>query len=221
MIPELNKIYQGDCLEIMRGWPDKCFDLVLTDPPYGVGRDKGFEGFEGFGGFGKPIARRRFEDDAWDDCIPSRETFNEILRVSKQQMFFGGNFFAHCLPQSTHWVFWDKIQTMPTFGDGELIWTSFPKKSIKKYVFQFNGLLTESKDKREHPTQKPSELVGRIISDYATPGQTIFDCFAGSGTTLLAAERLGFKWVGIEREPKYVAIAQSRVDAERAQGKLF
>ena len=221
MTPEFGRIYQGDCLEIMRGWPDKCVDLCLTDPPYGVGRDKGFEGFEGFGGFGKPIKRRRFEDDNWDDSIPPPATFKEILRVSKHQMFFGGNFFAHVLPQSTHWIFWDKMQTMPTFGDGELIWTSFGKKSIKKYVFQFNGLLTQSKDEREHPTQKPSELVGKILLDYSAGESVILDCFAGSGTTLLAAERLGRKWVGIEREQKYCAIAQGRVDAERAQGKLF
>lgn len=218
MIPELNRIYQGDCLEIMRGWPDACVDLVVTDPPYGVGRDKGFEGF---GGFGKPIARRRFEDDNWDESIPPPETFREIMRVSRNQIFFGGNFFAHLLPPSTHWIFWDKIQTMPTFGDGELIWTSFPRKSVKKITFQFNGLLSESKDKREHPTQKPSELVGRLLTEYAPTDAVILDCFSGSGTTLYAAERLGMKWIGIEREPKYCAIAQSRVDAERAQGKLL
>ena len=221
MMPEMNKIYTGDCLEIMRGWPDKCVDLMLTDPPYGIGRDKGFEGFESFGGFGKPIARRRYEDDAWDETIPPPETFKEILRVSKNQMFFGGNFFAHILPQARHWIFWDTLQTMPTCGDGELIWTSFKKKSIKKIQFQFNGLLSQSEDEREHPTQKPSELIGLLIREYAEEGHIIGDCFLGSGTTVLAAEKQGFKWIGVEREPKYVKIAQERIAAEQAQGKLF
>lgn len=220
MMPETGRIYQGDCLEVMRSWPDKCVDLVLTDPPYGVKRDKGFGGSQSFGGkVGKKIERRVY-DDKWDSEIPPPEVFHEILRVSKHQMFFGGNFFAHLLPPSKHWIFWDKLQTMPTFGDGELIWTSFPKSSIKKYTFQFNGLLTASEDTREHPTQKPSELIGQLIRDYTEPDWVIGDCYIGSGTTALAAEQNGRKWVGIEIDPKYVAIAEARVAAEVAQGKL-
>lgn len=221
MMPELNSIYHGDCLAVMKDWPDKCIDLMLTDPPYGVKRDKGFGGSQSFGGkSGKKIERRNY-DDAWDSEIPPPDVFQEILRVSKHQMFFGGNFFAHLLPSSKHWIFWDKLQTMPTFGDGELIWTSFQKSSIKKYTFQFNGLLTASEDEREHPTQKPSELVGRLIRDYTEPDWVVGDCFSGSGTTAIAAEQNGRKWVAVEREQKYVDIGRARIEAERAQGKLF
>ena len=215
----IGKIHCGDCLPFMRELPDKCIDLCLCDPPYGIKRDKGFEGFGGFGGFGKPIARRQYAD-TWDSKIPEKTIFQEIMRLSKNQMFFGGNFFAHILPPSTHWIFWDKCQTMPTFGDGELIWTSFPKKSIKKYIFEFNGLLSASEDRREHPTQKPTELIGWLLRDYSEPTDIIFDPYLGSGTTAVACEKLGRRWIGCEISPEYVKIAQARVDAERAQGKF-
>ena len=217
----LGKVHNCDCLPFMRSLPDKCADLVLTDPPYGVKRDKGFEGFGGFGGFGKPIARNRFKDDDWDSEIPEKEVFTEMVRISKNQMIFGGNFFAHILPRSTHWIFWDKNMTMPTFGDGELIWTSYPQKSIKKEFFQFNGLITDSKDIREHPTQKPSELIGRLLRKYSKDGDIVFDPFAGVGSSLVAAERLGRGHFGCELEPRYVEIANKRIEAERAQLKLF
>ena len=144
-----------------------------------------------------------------------------IRRVCKNQMFFGGNFFAHILPQASHWIFWDKNMTMPTFGDGELIWTSFKRNSVKKEFFQFNGLISDSADKREHPTQKPSELVRRLIRNYTEPGQIVIDPFCGVGTTPLACEREGRFWVAVEREQKYCSISRDRIEAEAAQGKLF
>jgi len=217
----IGKVIQGDCLEVMGQMPDKCVDLVLTDPPYGINRDKGFGGSVGFRGSGSSISRRNY-DDVWDSNIPSKEVFSEIIRVSKNQILFGGNFFAHILPASTHWIFWDKIQTMPTFGDGELLWTSFTKKSIKKYIFQQNGLLSATNDgERFHPTQKPSELVGLIARDYTKGDAVILDCFLGSGTTAIACINSGRKWIGIEKEEKYCAIARKRIEAEQSQGKLF
>ena len=218
----LGKIHNGDCLDFMRQLPDKCIDLVLTDPPYGVKMDKGFSGAVGFGGSGKPIKRREYVADKWDSDIPPPEVFKEIMRISKNQMFFGGNFFAHILPRSTHWIFWDKNMTMPTFGDGELVWTSFPRKSIKKEFFQFNGLISDSADKREHPTQKPTELIKRLVREYSPEAaEIIFDPFMGSGTTGVACESLGRKWFGCELEAKYCEIANKRIEAERAQLKLF
>ncbi len=127
----LGKLYHGDCLDVMKEMPDKSVDLVLTDPPYGVGRDKGFGGEgRGFGGKGQFRINVRQYEDTWDKERPSKECFDRLLKIGKLVMLFGGNFFADILPQGTHWIFWDKLQTMPTFGDGELIWTNSPRKSV-------------------------------------------------------------------------------------------
>jgi DNA modification methylase len=187
-------------------------DLVLTDPPYGIGRDKGFEGFEGFGGKGKPIARRRFEDDEWDKERPKKECFDLLLKASSLSIIWGGNFFADILPQSTHWIVWDKLQTMPTFGDCELAWTNSKRKSVKKVIVEWNGLLGKE-NFREHPTQKPLDLMLWCIQNYFEQG-TILDPFMGSGTTLRAAKDLQRKAIGIEIEEKYCEIAAKRLSQE-------
>lgn len=210
---ELNTIYNEDCLETMRRMPDNFVDLIVTDPPYGIKLDKGFEGFEGFGGFGKPIARRRYAD-SWDDEIPSKETFEEMLRVSKNAIICGGNFFAHILPQSRHWIFWDKLNTMPSFGDGELIWTNIDRKSVKKYTLEWNGLLGKE-ESRYHPTQKPKQLMGYLIATYSKETtDLIYDPFMGSGTTARACKDLGRNYIGSEISKEYCDIAERRLGQE-------
>jgi DNA modification methylase len=209
----VNKIICGDCLDVVKDIPDKSIDLLLTDPPYGIKRDKGFEGFEGFGGFGKPIARRRYEQDNWDSQRPKKVVFDEILRISKKAIIFGGNFFADLLPQGTHWIVWDKLNTMPTFGDCELLWTNIDRKSVKKITYQYNGLLGKERW-RSHPTQKPLELLKRLIDSYSEPGDLVFDPFVGSGTTAVAAKELGRKWSGVEIQSKYCEIAEERLRQE-------
>jgi site-specific DNA-methyltransferase (adenine-specific) len=206
---DINKIYQGDCLEVMKQIPDKSIDLVLTDPPYGVKRDKGFGGFEGFGGFGKPIARRQYAD-CWDDKRPDKIYFDEILRVSKNALIFGGNYFADILPQGKHWIVWDKLNTMPTFGDCELIWTNSKRNSVKKITCQYNGLLGKEKE-RYHPTQKPLKIVKELIEKYTNENDTVLDPFIGSGTTAIACLKTNRNFIGIELEPKYVDIANKRI----------
>lgn len=201
------QIYHGDCRDILPHLEP--VDLVLADPPYGIKRDRGFEGFEGFGGFGKPIARRRFEGDNWDSQRPDKALFEMILKKAKEVFFFGGNFFADLLPQGKHWIVWDKKNTMPTFGDCELIWTNLPKNSVKKIVFEYNGLLGKEPF-RDHPTQKPVILIEQLIF-LSKNSNTILDPFMGSGTTLVAAQALGRKCIGIEIEEKYCRIAVQRL----------
>lgn len=204
-------IYHGDCLEIM---PElESVDLVLTDPPYGTKRDKGFEGFEGFGGFGKPIARRRFEDNEWDDKRPTKVVFDLILSKSKKVMIFGGNYFADILPRGTFWIVWDKLNTMPTFGDCELIWTNFNRKSVKKITYEYNGLLGKE-DTRFHPTQKPLKLAKMLIIDYGKDCKTILDPYMGVGTFLVAAKELGKHCVGIEKSEWDCELAVRRLSQE-------
>jgi len=207
---ELNKIYCMDCLDGLKLIPDESIDLVLTDPPYGIKRDKGFGGF---GGFGKPIARRRYEEDEWDSTRPKKEYFDELLRVSKQAIIFGGNFFTDYLPVGTHWIVWDKLNTMPTFGDCELIWTNSSRKSVKKITVQWNGLLGKEGE-RYHPTQKPLELIKILINNYSKEGDTVLDPFMGSGTTAVACKQLRRNFIGFELSQKYVDIANKRLSQE-------
>jgi DNA modification methylase len=186
---------------------EKC-DLLLTDPPYGVSMDKGFAGSDGFGGEGKAIPRRQYVD-TWDSERPSGEVFARMLEATSRAIIFGGNFFADLLPKGEHWIFWDKEQTMPTFGDGELAWTNIPRKSVKKITHTYNGLIGKEKE-RFHPTQKPVKLIAKIIHEYGEGVKTILDPFLGSGTTLIASEQLSRTCIGVEREPKYCQVIIDR-----------
>lgn len=207
-----NQVIWGDCLEGMKMIPDKSIDLILTDPPYGIGLA---EGFSGAGGFSKPIARRKYKG-SWDDSIPEQAVFDEIFRISKEQIVFGGNFFTEQLPQNNHWLVWDKLNTMPSFSDCELIWTSFDRNSVKKFVHNNNGLMATEKD-RKHPTQKPCDLVKRILEKYSTPTDLICDPFMGSWTTARACKDLGRDFIGFELEEEYCKIGEERL----RQGNLF
>ena len=203
----IDQIICGDCLEVMKEIPDKAIDLVLTDPPYGIKRDKGFGGAGGFNG--KPIVRRQYNDN-WDKERPSEVCFKEILRIGKNILIFGGNYFADILPQNKHWVVWDKLNTMPTFSDCELIWTNAKRNSVKKITYQYNGLLGKEK-RRYHPTQKPVGLIKKLLEIYSKQGELIFDPFLGSGTTAVACLSLNRHFIGIELSPEYCEIAKKRI----------
>lgn len=196
---------QGDCLELLKKMPKNSVDLILTDPPYGKKADKGTNGFG--------TAKNRRYAGGWDSQRPTKEVFDEMLRVGKNVIIFGGNYFCDLLPPSNHWIFWDKkgdIAFQNPFADGELIYTSF-KKPIKRIVFKQQGFITDSKDKRYHPTQKPSELVTMLINEYSAEGDTILDCFMGSGTTGIACLNTGRNFIGIELDKAYFDIAEKRI----------
>lgn len=205
-----HRVLCADCndQDVLTRLIDQQIELMLTDPPYGIQRDQGFGGAVGFSGTGKPIKRRNYTD-SWDAERPSKETLNYFINQSKASIIFGGNFFADLLPMSTHWLVWDKHNTMPTFGDCELAWTSFDRKSVKKYDIEYNGLIGKEKE-RFHPTQKPVKLFSQIIDDYTDVGAIIFDPYAGSGTTLMAAEQAGRTARVVERMPSYVAVILER-----------
>jgi len=181
-------------------------DMVFTDPPYGIKRDKGFSGAGGFEGKGKPIKRREYQDN-WDNERPQKQCFDLILSQSKKAIIFGGNFFADFLPQGKHWLVWDKNNTMPTFGDCELAWTNIDRTSVKLYEFEYNGLIGKE-ESRVHPTQKPVGLFIAIFKDYEF--ETCFDPFLGSGSTLIACEKTKRRCFGIEIDPHYVSVIISR-----------
>ena len=208
---ELNKVYNMDCLDLMKTLPDDYFDLVITDPPYGINADKGV------GGFGSsPETARKYKDD-WDNQTPSQEVFNEILRIGKKVFIFGGNFFTDKLPVGKSWIVWDKVGEIRfdnPFSDCELIWTNLNKSSIKKYIVIQQGFVRDKElnNYREHPTQKPIKIIREIIKDNSdNPNNIILDCFMGSGTTAIACKQLGRKFIGFEINPEYVKIAEKRL----------
>ena len=200
------KLYNGDCLKYLKSLKDNEIDVLITDPPYGKKADKGTNGFG--------CSKNRRYSDSWDSKIPSKEVFNEMLRVSKKVIIFGGNYFAHLLPPSKCWIFWDKkgdIAFKNPFADGELIYTNFTKP-VKKIVFKQQGFITDSKDRRVHPTQKPSELMQILIENYTNENDIILDCFMGSGSTGVACMNTGRKFIGIELDKNYFNIAKQRIE---------
>ena len=179
--------------------------LGIHDPPYGIKRDKGFGGF---GGFGPPIARRQY-DDSWDSERLTSESLSLMISQSENAIVWGGNFYTDSLPQSNHWIVWDKQNTMPTFGDCELAWTNVSRDSVKKYTVVYNGLIGKEKD-RFHPTQKPVELIAAVVKDYAKEDETAVDLVCGSGTTLVACEQTGRSCRMMELDPGYCDVIVKR-----------
>lgn len=200
----LNTVILGDCLEVMKTFPDKSVDLVLTDPPYGIGID------------GQKLSvssnpkhnRKSHEFLGWDSGIPSKEYFDEIIRVSKNQIIFGGNYFVEHLSEGHKgWIVWDKGQHGLTMSDGELAYSSFDRP-LRIFTFNRVEIL---KDGALHPTMKPLELFREIIGNYSYEGGVILDPFGGSCTTAVAAKQLNRNFICIEKEPKYVAICNERL----------
>jgi DNA modification methylase len=199
---ELTTIFNDDCLTIMPALRP-LNGVIVTDPPYGIGADKMTLGN------GKNKIFRG--DENWDKQRPHRCYFELMKLISRHQIIFGGNYFNDILGESRGMIFWDKGTGDNDYADGELAWTSYDKV-IKKYDLSWVGANAKDRfSKREHPTQKPLELLIEIIRDYTTPADIIIDPFMGSGTTLVAAATLGRKAVGIEINPKYCDIAVKRL----------
>lgn len=209
-------LYLGDCMDILPTL-DKV-DAVITDPPYGIGADKGKKGSIPFKG-GKSYEMAWHPENTWDKDRPRKEIFDFMIKKSNKAIIWGGNYFADWLSAQGKWLWWDKCQTMPTYGDGELAWTNLSGTTPKKFVWANNKIFAD-RTIRHHPTQKPLELMAWCIEQAGNP-ETILDPFMGSGTTGVAAIQLGRKFIGIEREPKYFDIACKRIEQAVAQGQLF
>ena len=148
----------------------------------------------------------------WDSDVPSDEVFKEIMRVSKNQIFWGGNYFA-CLPPTKSWIVWDKgIYGDCSFADGELAWTSFDTV-LRIAQVRYKGFLGADKN-RIHPTQKPIKLYQWIFERYAKEGDKIFDPFLGSGSSRIAAYKMGFDFYATEIDDEYFKAQQKRFDEE-------
>lgn len=189
-----------DCMEYMRGLPDKEFDLAIVDPPYGIEINMNM---------GRRAGKRKMhQEKKWDNQIPEDEYFEELFRVSSNQIIWGGNYFP--LPLTKSWIFWDKLVPHGvSFADGELAWTSFDKTLVKITVQYtgFNGLDIGGKI---HPTQKPIALYKWLLQNYAKQGDRILDTHLGSGSSRIAAFDLGFEFVGCELDKDYFDMQEKR-----------
>jgi DNA modification methylase len=205
------EIIQGDCLEVMKGFADKSFDLVLTDPPYGIGYEGGFPNSDIF----EAIKNDKVGDIDYEKLIA------EMSRVAHRVIIFGANNFYQALPHKGTWLCWDKrcnSEADKLFGARfELAWiddTNYGSGGNYIYRIQHAGAKNADGEglKRVHPTQKPVELMRQILNDFSKESDTILDPFLGSGTTLVAAKQLNRNATGIEISKEYCAIAKSRLE---------
>ena len=212
-------LIQGDCREVMAVMPK--VDACLTDPPFGIKRDRGFGvgGSAGWGGFyAKREGVKRYSGN-WDRDRPDHDTIALMCSLADFAVIWGGQFFADLLPAKGKWLFWDKCQTMPSYGDGELAWTNLPGDAVKQFTYNGNGLMAKEKD-RHHPTQKPIALMEWCLG-FLPDARTILDPFAGSGTTAVACQRLGRQSISIELDADYWAIMCKRVQEVVDRPPLF
>lgn len=215
----------GDCLDIMEKYPDNHFDLVLTDPPYGIGESNeknatrgGRTGFDGKKRR-KLVGVTDFGHYEWDNKRIDKCYFDEMLRVSKHQIIFGGNYYTDFLYPTPCWIIWDKKNGSNDFADCELAWASF-NKAARKFEFKWNGMLQENmkkKENRAHPTQKPVPLFQWILSKYTKVGDTILDPFCGSGTILEACLNLDLECLAIDKSDEWVAHYKKRLMSDNSK----
>ena len=213
----LNTAYNGDCLEFMQNLPDKCIDLCLTDPPYGIGEDG-----EKNHSRSKIAKSKEYESKSWDSDIPHEDIFKEIFRISKHQIIWGGNYFIDYLSNTSSMIVWDKDNGENDFADCELAWTSH-RKAVRKIKHAWHGMIQENmknKEVRIHPTQKPLKLFKWCLEKYSKPGDIIFDPFLGSFTTAVACNSHGLNWLGCEKDEDYFKAGQERYETECLQNLM-
>ena len=208
------ELWHGDCREILPTLQE-C-DLILTDPPYGIGEAAGKNKSRG-----KLAPAKDYGNDTWDNEPPPSWVIELIRAKARWQILFGGNYYI--LPPTKCWLVWDKENGESDFADCELAWTNLPK-AVRRKKWRWAGMMQENmakKEIREHPTQKPVPVMEWAISQAPADIVTVCDPFMGSGTTGVACANLGKAFTGIERERKYFDIACERIARAQAQERLF
>jgi site-specific DNA-methyltransferase (adenine-specific) len=199
-------LIHGDSLQALKSYGDNHFDVAIVDPPYGIGEDGGKARTRG-------SKRTNGEKKGWDNERPNAEYFAELMRVSKNQIIWGGNYFADLLPASRCWLYWQKNMG-GDFADGELAWTSFDKV-LKQYTKR-----SETFD-RIHPTQKPVQLYKWLLENYTSEGDLILDTHLGSGSIALACHYMKRRLVGYEIDAEYYEKACKRFEEQTRQIALW
>ena len=200
-------ITNEDNMELMKHYPDNYFDLAIVDPPYGIKRLQS-------GGMPKSSRFKKWERKEWDLEIPEKTFFDELFRVSNNQIIWGGNYFTDFLKPSQGWIFWFKQKGM-TFADGELAWTSFDRATRQYDMSGMGGA------GRIHPTQKPVKLYEWLLMNYAKENDKILDTHLGSGSIAIACHNIGFELTGCEFDKDYYEASIKRIQNHINQQRLF
>ena len=219
--------YNMDCMEGMKQFPDKYFDLAIVDPPYGINVGHMMHGSFGtvvgesnrpYGGKKNGKSSRVAVSKKYhlfnDSVTPGKDYFDELRRVSKAQIIWGGNYFLDYLGASTRMIVWDKCRRDLDQADCEIAWTSLSGQS-RIFTYKWNGMLQEdmkNKEFRIHPTQKPIELVEYLIKTYTNEGDLVLDNCIGSGTTALACLGTNRRFIGFENYKDYFDLANTRIE---------
>jgi len=204
-------LINDDCMNILPKYEDNYFDLAIVDPPYGIADNPSRH--KGSGKLKNRILNKNADKFAEWDKAPSKEYFDELFRVSKNQIIWGGNYFH--LPPYRCVIVWDKCQPFQNFSSVEIAWTSFDKPaSIYKFDNRTPGKI--------HPTQKPRQLYSWLLEKYSKQSDKILDTHLGSGSNAIACHYFGVKeFVGIEIDKQYYNMASERITNETKQIKLL
>lgn len=209
-----------DCMEGMKQYPDKYFDLAIVDPPYGLNEDSHRQNERR-----SNLAKSKvYHDSVWKQSVPSMEYFDELGRISKNQIVWGANHFGGFTP-SPCWIVWDKDNGENDFADCELAFTSFGT-AVRKFTYRWQGMLQgnmANKENRIHPTQKPVALYRWLLKNYggSSIGTKILDTHLGSGSSRIAAFDMGFDFTGFEIDKGYFDASEKRFQQHIAQLKIF
>jgi len=206
----LSEVFNSDCIEGMKQYPDKHFDLAIVDPPYGLGSRLIDGGKKGGMGSLRKLADDKVE--GWD-IAPTEEYFTELKRVSKKQIIWGGNYFLDYLGATDGFVVWDKMNGTNPLADAELAWKSFEGTTR---MFRMHHFSAGYEDKI-HPTQKPTKLYEWLLSKYAKQGDKILDTHLGSGSSRIAAFKRGFNFTAFEIDKEYFYKQEKRFNDFKSQ----
>ena len=223
-----NNAYCMDCMEYMKTLPDKAFDLAVVDPPYGIGvMSMNYTTSGAIRTHGYAAAKRRdYRKQGEWDVKPDKAYFDELFRVSRKQIVWGGNYFSDILPPSKGFICWDKrVNDAMTndFADCEYAWLSSGMGVARIFRFCWNGMIQgnmRDKEERFHPTQKPVALYAWIYKNYAKPGMKILDTHLGSGSSRIAAWDAGLDFVGTEIDETYFKLQEERFKKHIQQPRL-
>lgn len=208
------EITNEDNMELMKRYPDNYFDLAIVDPPYGIGISGQKKNKKG-----KKSDRKYHEEKGWDSAIPPAEYFDELFRVSKNQIIWGANYFVEHLSVGTKgWIVWDKAQHGLTMSDCELAYSSFQKATR---IYTKNRAILIREGGTIHPTQKPVQMYEWILDNYAEEGDKILDTHLGSGSIAIACHNRKFDLTACELDKDYFEASIKRIQNHTAQQTIF